>query len=68
MRMRKQDRQVFQQLPFINGFAAHYETTRVVLLQMYENDGNNWEQRRTTAINAYLTGQRTPISVRRYAW
>lgn len=66
--MRKTDRQVFVHAPFIDGYAAHYEADRVVLLQMYEEDGKDFTERRTNAIKAYLNHTRRPTAVRRYAW
>ena len=68
MRMRKQDRYCLQQLPFINGYAAYYEPTQVVLLQMYTSDGNDFMTMRNTAINEYLNGRRKPACVKHYGW
>ena len=68
MKMRKTDRLCFQQQPFINGYAAYYENNRVVLLQMYKEDGNDFTTMRNTAINEYLKGHRRPVSIRNYAW
>lgn len=68
MKMRKADRLCFQQQPFINGYAAYYENNRVVLLQMYKEDGNDFTTMRNTAINEYLKGHRRPVSIRNYAW
>lgn len=68
MRMRKSDRMYFQQQPFIDGYAAYYEHNRVVLLQMYKEEGDDFTTRRNAAINEYLKGNRQPVTIHNYAW
>lgn len=68
MKMRQTDRQCFERAPFINGYAAYYESNRVILLQMFVEDGKNFAERHTNAINAYLRGERAPVGIRNYAW
>lgn len=68
MRMRKHDRLCFQQMPFVNGYAAYYDNEKVVLIQMYKEDGNDFSERRIKAINEYLNGNRKPVSTQHYGW